>query len=257
VTGFGVLIVDDEPLAREGLRNLLSREPDMHVTGECSNGAEAVRFLRSPNPPDIVLLDVQMPGMDGFRVIEEIGAERMPPVIFVTAFDEHAVRAFDVHALDYILKPIDPDRFAVALGRARMMKENPPAYGLASRLNALLEHLGAGSTYIERIMVRHPGRLTFIPVNDVHWIEAEGDYVHVHTEGKKTLVRDKIGDLEQKLNPAEFVRIHRSAIVRIARIRELQPAPTGEYAVVLHDGQRLTLSRTYRDNVFAALHVGK
>jgi two-component system LytT family response regulator len=175
----------------------------------------------------------------------------MPPVVFVTAFDEHAVKAFDVHAFDYLLKPVDNERFAAAMDRARKMKNDRT---MAMKLDALLAHVGQAPSYLERIMVKHPGRMTFIPVDEVEWIEAEGDYVYIHLEGKRVLIREKIGDLERNLNPRDFVRIHRSSIVCIAMIKELQPTTSGEYHVILKNGNTLTLSRTYRERVLAGLN---
>ncbi len=248
-----VLIVDDEPLAREGLKQLLSGLPDIRIVGECGDGVQAIEAIASKSP-DLVFLDVQMPEMDGFGVIREIGAGRMPMVIFVTAYDEFAVKAFEVHALDYLLKPLDPERFSMALHRARAGIEHRNTFTLTTKLMGLLEDLGGTHKYLERISIKNEGKVTFIKTQDVDWIEAEGDYVCIHSSGKKQLVRGKIGELEEKLDPAMFVRIHRSTIVNIDRIKELQPLFYGEYSLTLHNGMKLTVSRSYKDKLFGLLN---
>ena len=247
-----VVIVDDEPLARDGLAELLAGEQDVRIVAACGDGVQAVETIRTKRP-DLVFLDVQMPGMDGFDVIAEIGAEQMPAVIFVTAYDEYAVKAFEVQALDYLLKPLDAERFRTALDRARaaIRLGNPPA--LAARLLNLLEEIGAGKKYLERISIRSDGRITFVKTRDVDWISAEGDYVCVHASGTKQQIRGKIGVFEEQLDPAAFVRIHRSTIVNIDRIKELQPLFYGEYSLSLHNGTKLTVSRSYREKLLGLL----
>ncbi len=247
MTTLNVLIVDDEPLAREGVKELLAEVPDVRVVGECEDGTQAIEAIESQSP-NLVCLDVQMPGIDGFGVIKEIGAERMPMVIFVTAYDEFAVKAFEVHALDYLLKPIDPDRFVMALERARAGIEHR-TFALTTKLMNLLEEMGGPHKYLERISIKNDGKVTFIKTRDVDWIEADGDYMCIYSAGKKQLIRGKIGELESKLNPSAFVRIHRSTIVNIEQIKELQPLFYGEYSLTLHNGKKLTVSRTYREKL--------
>ncbi len=259
------IIVDDEPLARRGIRVRLDRAGGYTVVAECASGREAIAAIRE-HAPNVVFLDVQMPGIDGFGVIEEIGAERMPVVIFVTAYDTHALRAFEAHAFDYLLKPIDDVRFATTLERTRRRVVEREESEVARRLAALMQDLRPALTAAEsaptrrpdaaemaplpnRIVVRDRDRVLFVDVGDVDWIGADGDYVRIHTAGKSHLVRDTMVAMEERLDATQFVRIHRSAIVNVARIRELRPYSSREYAVILHDGTRLRLSRRYRDRL--------
>jgi two-component system LytT family response regulator len=238
------LIVDDEPLARRGIRVRLERASDVEIVGECANGPEAVAAIRDRSP-DLVFLDVQMPGLDGFGVVEQVGVDRMPPVVFVTAYDAHALKAFDVHALDYLLKPIDDDRFDVAVDRARRRVYERAATGRATagrQLTAALAELRD-----RRILIKDRGRVVIVNEADVDWIEAEGDYVRVHTGGRGHLLRETMSAMADRLDPTRFARIHRSTIVNVSRIRELRPHPNREYTVVLRDGTQLKLSRGYRD----------
>jgi two-component system, LytTR family, response regulator len=240
------LIVDDEPLAREGVRLNLEGEPDVEVVGECGDGPSAVQAIRTLNP-DLVFLDVQMPGLDGFGVLEELAADRMPVVIFVTAYDEFALRAFDAHALDYLLKPFDAERFQKALARARRQLSNQEVIG--TRLITMLEELHGRTRPVDRLAVRTGGRIIFLRTDEIDWIEAEGNYARLHVGGKAYLLRETMSNLEGKLDPRSFVRIHRSTIVRIDRIREMEPLFQGEYQVTLNEGTRLTSSRGYRDRL--------
>jgi two-component system LytT family response regulator len=261
------LIVDDEPLARRGIRARLARAADYTVVAECASGREAIAAIRA-HRPDVVFLDVQMPGIDGFGVIRETGADRLPVVIFVTAYDAHAVRAFEAHALDYLLKPIDDDRFAAAVERARRRVAERDESAVARRLVALMHEVGAtadGSGHRGRadtparpgpgrIVVRDRDRVLLIDATDIDWVGADGDYVRIHTAGKSHLLRDTMAAMEERLDPATFVRIHRSTIVNVDRIRELRPYSSREYSVILRDGTRLRLSRRYRDRLRA--HLG-
>jgi two-component system, LytTR family, response regulator len=233
------LIVDDEPLARRGIRVRLERAGGVEVIGECASGSEAVTVIRHLEP-DLVFLDVQMPGLDGFDVVERVGVERMPPVVFVTAYDAHALRAFDVHALDYLLKPIDDERFDTAVERARRRVGEREAMG--RQLAAAL-----GDLRPRRILIKDRGRVVILNEADVDWVEAEGDYVRVHAGGRGHLLRETMSAMEERLDPGSFARIHRSTIVNVGRIRELKPLPNREYTVVLKDGTQLRLSRSYRD----------
>jgi len=247
------LIIDDEPLAREGIKELLNAEADIKVVGECGDGVQAIKAIQT-DAPDLIFLDVQMPEIDGFGVLERIAQTKIPVVIFVTAFDEYALRAFDAHALDYLLKPLDPDRFAIALGRAREMIELNNNGGLPKKLAAFLHDLKTPTRHLDRIMVKSSDHIYFVKCKTIDWIEANGDYVYLHVRGEKHLVREKMSELEQNLDPHQFARIHRSTIVNIDRIEELRPMFYGEYAVVLNDGRKLTLSRTYRGRLFGLLN---
>lgn len=244
-----VLIVDDEPLARDRLRAVLAAEPGLLLVGECGDGAAAVEAIRSAQP-DLVLLDVQMPGLDGFGVLEAVGADAMPMVIFVTAHDGYAVRAFEVHALDYLLKPFDDDRLRAAVDRAR--HPGVEAAALATRLRALLDQRGAGppaAPYAQRLMVRRGAAIRYVPLDQVEWIEAADNYVRLHGAGSIHLVRMPLRELEERLDPTAFARVHRSAIVRLAAVREIRPWAGGDYLAVLQSGREVRISRTYRGRV--------
>ena len=242
-----VLIVDDEPPGRERIRNLLEDQPDVEVVGVCTDGLEAVSFLRD-NDCDLVFLDVQMPEMDGLEVVEAVGPERMPAVIFVTAHDRYALRAFEVQALDYLLKPFDRERFLKALDRARSQRQGDPAE-LQRRLLALLEESRPGKRALQRLVVKSGGRIFFLKMDEIDWIEAAGNYLRLHVGKDTHLIRDTMSSLEARIDPAKFFRIHRSTIVNIERVREIQPLFHGDYVVLLRDGTQLTLSRTYRQRL--------
>jgi two-component system, LytTR family, response regulator len=295
-----VMVVDDERLARQRLRRLL-REEGVDVVAECADGREAVAALRE-HAPDLVFLDVQMPELDGFGVLAEVGADRMPGVVFVTAYDQYAVRAFEVSALDYLLKPFDAERFRKAFRRARAALEREEATAQQTRLAALLERLAAGvgaggadashagtpalpvaaasaasaasaaadgvdappdgsgalahprrapggGKYLERLLIKSGGRVFFVRVSEIDWIEAAGNYLRLHVGRDAHLVRETMSTIEAKLDPAQFLRVHRSTIVRTDCIREMQPWFSGEYVIILRDGTRLKLSRSYREQV--------
>ncbi|HWS54173.1 MAG TPA: LytTR family DNA-binding domain-containing protein [Pyrinomonadaceae bacterium] len=248
-----VLVVDDEPLAREKIRGMADLDADLRVIGECANGAEAIEAIQNLKP-DLILLDVQMPEVGGFAVLEALKDDSLPPVIFITAYDHYAVRAFEVHALDYLLKPFDRERFQAAMERAKRQIRRESSNGIDERIIALLEQLREPARYSERLVVKTGGRVFFLNTDEIDWIEAEGNYVNIHTVAKKSyLLRETISSLEAQLDPKEFVRIHRSAIVNINRIKELQPWSHGEYHILLQDGTRLTLSRSYREKLQSAL----
>ncbi|MDQ3755304.1 MAG: LytTR family DNA-binding domain-containing protein [Acidobacteriota bacterium] len=247
-----MLIVDDEPLAREKIRDLVKLDPELEIAGECTNGLEALAAIQELRP-DLLLLDVQMPEVGGFAVLEALKDEVMPLVIFVTAYDQYAVRAFEFHALDYLLKPFDRERFEAAIGRAKAHVRREQNGSLDQRILALLEQLKAETKYIERLVVKAGGRVFFLETKEIDWIEAEGNYVNIHTPKKSFLLRETISNLEAQLDPKHFVRIHRSSIVRIDRIQELQTWSHGEYRVILYGGTELTLSRNYRDNLQSLL----
>lgn len=242
------LIVDDEPLARRGIRAQLAEEADVLIIGECGNGREAVAVIKEQEP-DLVFLDVQMPELDGFGVVEAIGVERMPAVIFVTAYDKYALRAFEVHALDYLLKPFDGERFLRALQRARAQIERKSISDLSQRLQSLIDDLKAGRKYAERIVVKSAGRVFFLSVEEIDWVEAADNYVRLHAGGDAHLLRETMSTLEKRLDPAEFLRIHRSTIINVRRIKDLRPLFHGEYEIRLKDGTRLSSGRGYRDSL--------
>jgi two-component system LytT family response regulator len=243
-----VLVADDEPLARERLRTLLAREDWVDLVGECPNGIEAIDAIARLQP-DLVLLDVQMPGANGFEVIEAVGAERMPLVVFVTAYDRYALRAFDVHALDYLLKPFDRERFHEALARARQHLERRGTGDIERRLLELVQDLKPTAQKLERFVIKSGGRVFFVRAEEIDWIEAAGNYVKLHVGTDTHLFRETMNGVEAQLDPDLFYRIHRSHIVNIERVKELQPWFNGEYVVFLRSGTRLTLSRGYREKL--------
>ncbi|HEX9730834.1 MAG TPA: response regulator [Thermoanaerobaculia bacterium] len=240
------ILVDDEPLAREKLRGFLESEPDFEVIGECRDGAEAIRAIQREEP-ELVFLDVQMPELDGFEVLDRLDRRRLPAVIFVTAYDQYALKAFEVHALDYLLKPFDRERLRRALARVR---ERRQADELRSRLRALLEER---ARFPDRLEVKSGGRVRILKVDEIDWIDAAGNYVKIHARGETLTLRQTMGRIEERLDPRLFLRIHRSTIVGIGRIRELRQQQHGDYVVVLEGGQRLTLSRSYRDKMHELL----
>jgi two-component system LytT family response regulator len=246
------LIVDDEPLARARVRELLDPAGDITVVGEAANGNEALMMIRDEDP-DLVFLDIQMPGLDGFGLLRALAPEAIPTIIFVTAFDQYAMQAFDAHAVDYLLKPFDRDRFDTALTRAREIMRGREAGAINERLITLLEDLHPGTRYLERILVKSGGQVTVVATADIDWIEAAGNYLRLHAGRQRHLLRETMAGLERQLDPAVFVRIHRSTIVRLDRITTFEPALHGDYTVTLADGRSLTLTRTYRQKVEEAL----
>jgi two-component system, LytTR family, response regulator len=241
------LIVDDEPWARQKLCELLKHAADVAVVGECGNGLEAVAVLGRESV-DLVFLDVQMPGMDGLAVLEAVGPERMPAVVFVTAHDQYAVQAFEVNACDYLLKPFDEVRLQKALERARRTIRGGHER-LASQLAALVTSLAGRRKYDSRLVAKSEGRVYFVAADEIDWIEAQGNYAQVHAGGRSYLLRETMASLVERLDPDRFFRVHRNAIVNADRIAELQPMFNGQYDVVLRDGLRLSLSRRYRDSL--------
>jgi len=249
------LIVDDEPLARRNLRLLLERDPQIEIIGECRNGREAVQAVNKLSP-DLIFLDIQMPEMDGFDVLASVGAEQIHAIIFVTAFDQYALKAFEVHALDYLLKPFDDVRFQKALEQAKSQIEQKALNRISGKLLALLEERESKreqraprKTYLTRLMVKLASRVVLLKVNEIDWIEADGNYAKLHIGKKSHLLREKMHDLEAQLNPQRFVRIHRSIIVNLDRIKEMHPHFNGDYIVVLEDGVQLKLSRSRREHL--------
>jgi two-component system LytT family response regulator len=278
-----VLLADDEPLARRRLLRFLRAESEVEIAAECATGAEAVAAL-AQGGVDLALLDVQMPDLDGFGVIAEVGPERMPPVVFVTAYDAYALRAFEVHALDYLLKPVTAERFREAFARARAHLERANAAEMGRRLRAMLAQVledggaagvaGAASAAlagepasggmggaaprarpVDRLTIKAEGRVYFLRAADVDWVEAHGNHVKLHVGKQVHLLRETVVALEGALDPRQFARIHRGTIVNLDRIRELQPWFAGDYLVLLKDGTQLKLSRTYREQLQQRLHA--
>ncbi len=240
------LIVDDEPVARRGILRLVKQEADIEVVGECGDGAAAIAAIGAL-APDLVFLDVQMPEVDGFAVIEAVGGSRMPAVVFVTAFDQHAVRAFDAQALDYVLKPIDPARFQRALQRARSRLAQPDR-DFVRRVAEALQAIDRADAprYPSRLAIRSDGRVRVIELDQVDRILAAGNYVEVHAGGKPHLLRETMASLEARLDPQRFVRVSRAAMVSIAQIREVQPLFNGDFVVLLRSGAQINGSRRFR-----------
>lgn len=255
-----VLIVDDEPAARRGVRLLLERDPEVLIVGEAGSGSEAVRRILEEKP-DLVFLDVQMPEMDGFKVLQTVGNRHSPAVIFVTAHDSHVLQAFEVSAVDYLLKPFEDERFWSALRRAKTEVLRRQSDGLGTKLTTLLNYLQASADKpassgppeeppgSDRILLKSGGEIFFLKADEIDWIEAEGDYMKFHAGGRTHLLRETMGRLEARLDQRRFIRIHRSTIVNIDRVRKLSPTFAGEYAVILQDGARLKLSRGYQERL--------
>ena len=247
-----VLIVDDEPVARRRLRRLLRLASDVAVVGECGDGVTALEMIRELSP-DVVLLDVQMPELDGFGLLQAMSPEEIPVIIFVTAYDRYALRAFEVHALDYVLKPVEAERLTTAVARARARLEERKGTRLDERILSLLETLAPDRKHLTRIPVRTEGRVHVLDLADVDWIGAADNYVTLHAGPREYLIRDTMGRLERELDPDRFVRVHRSSIVQIDRVRELLPDFHGDFTLVLKTGTTLTLSRGYRAKLEAVL----
>jgi two-component system LytT family response regulator len=250
------LIVDDEPAARAAISSLLADDAEVSLVGECADGRSALRAIRD-DAPDLLFLDVQMPEMDGFALLREVDPDELPVVVFVTAYDQYALRAFEVHALDYLLKPFDDERFREALARAKQQVRHGKLSAVSQQLLALLDGAGRPAAgegrYLKRLVIKSGGRVTILAVRDIDWIEAEADYVKIHTGRAWHLLRETMKHLETQFDPARFVRIHRSTIVNVERIKELQPYFRGEYVVILHDGTSLKLSRGYKEHLEATL----
>jgi two-component system LytT family response regulator len=241
-----VLIVDDEPLAREGIALLLRDEATVTGMAHARNGAEAVAMIRTERP-DLLLLDVQMPELDGFGVLKELGAEAIPPVIFITAHDKYAIQAFEVNAIDYLLKPVTRERFSQALCRVR---ERLNAQGTDNRhVASLLQQLSTQPKYLQRVALRAGGKISFVGVEDILYVQAAENYVQLHLKGSRHLLHVPIATLESSLDPTVFLRIHRSLIVNLRHIQELETGPHGEYIVLLHGGARLQSSRSYHEKI--------
>jgi two-component system, LytTR family, response regulator len=246
------VIADDEPLARERIRTLLAGERDIEIVAEATNGAEAVQLVREHHP-DLLFLDVQMPGMDGFGAIEQLASEVLPSVVFVTAYDEYALQAFEVNALDYLLKPFNRTRFQKTLRRAREHVLGRANGDISKKLVSLLESLRSNRLHLDRIVIRNAGRVTFLPTSEIDWVEAAGNYVKIFSGKDQHILRETLKNLETRLDPSLFVRVHRSTILNVERIRELQPLFHGDCIAILRDGTRITCSRSFSDRLDALL----
>lgn len=245
-----VVVADDERLARQKVRLLLESEPNVTVVAECQDGRQTVSAINCFHP-DLLLLDIQMPDLDGFQVLSEISAHEMPVVIFTSAYDQYAIRAFEAHALDYLLKPFDQGRLHQAIERARHELLKSENREMASRIKELLSHLRAGTVPAQadapnRLVIRAKGRVIFLDLEDIDWVEAAANYVRLNVGKESYLLRETIARTSERLNPAQFIRIHRSTIVNVHKIKELIPVNSGEYIVVLKNGKELSCSRGYR-----------
>lgn len=239
------IIVDDEPLARERVRTMLAAEPDIELLAECASGPEAVAAVRR-QAPDMLFLDIQMPEMDGFQVLRALGTP-LPIVIFTTAYDEHAVKAFEAQALDYLLKPFKPARFRAAVARAREQLARKQPDEVTKQLLSLIEARAAPTQYLTRIVVRDRDRVRFVKTTEIDWLEASGNYVILHAARENHVLRETLSALETQLSPREFLRLSRSAIVSLSRVQQVEPMFNDEHVVVLTDGTRLTLTRGLRE----------
>jgi two-component system LytT family response regulator len=247
---FRALIVDDEPWARTRITSLLKAESDFTVACECAGGEVAIRAILALEP-DVVFLDVQMPDVDGFEVVEAIGADAMPVVVFATAHQEYAVRAFDAGAVDYLLKPFDEERFRRAMERVRRDLQAPAA--ASAVLRETMARVRKSGEYAERLVVSNAGRVLFVKVTDIDWLEAAGNYVTVHAGRERHMVRETLRGLSERLDPRKFVRVHRSSVVNVERLRELTPWSRGEQLAVLSDGTQLAIGRAFRERLMSAM----
>lgn len=248
MTTLRTIIVDDERLARQKVRTMLAAHPDIELIAECRNGAEAVETIRTERP-QLVFLDVQMPGLDGFDVLREVGAENVPSVVFVTAHDQYAVKAFDVHAIDYLLKPFDRKRFEISLERARRELQQGDHHACAEKIAALIRDLSGSYPHADRLVVRSEGRIFFIRTEDIDWIEGADNYARLHVKRDGHLIRETLGSLEARLDPRKFIRVHRSAIVNVDRIEEIKTLFHGEQTIVLRDGTEIHFGRKFRNRL--------
>jgi two-component system LytT family response regulator len=239
------VIADDESLGRKKLRILLAAEPGIHVVAECPDGPRTIAALKDYEP-DLLFLDIQMPGADGFEVLESVAPDRLPLVIFTTAYDQYALRAFEAHALDYLLKPFDQERLHHAIERARTEILKAKDSQVASRILDFLNQAKATSPAEKRLVIKAGGRVVFLNLEEIEWVEAAANYVKLNTAKESYLLRERIGRVSERLDPGQFVRIHRSFIVNVSKIKELHPCNSGEYIVVLKNGKELSCSRGYR-----------
>ena len=242
------LIVDDEPLAREWVRSAVAEDPELEVLGECGDGFEAAEAIRRLKP-DLVFLDVQMPGLDGFGVLEALSPEEIPAVVFVTAFDQYAVRAFEAQAVDYLMKPFSKERVGEAVRRVRELVKGRSIEDFRESIGRIVEKIRRDRSFPEWVLLKADGKNVFVKVRDIDWIESSRNNVRIHVGTTLYLLHETTSAIASRLDPKKFLRIHRSAIVNIERIKELHPWFNGDYAVILRDGTQLTLSSSYRDRL--------
>lgn len=251
-----VLIADDEAPSRRRMKQMLSEMPDVEIVGECEDGREAVSFIRA-HAPDLVLLDIEMPGVSGLDVIAELGLQKTPAVIYVTAHDEFALRAFEVRALDYLLKPFDRERLRKAVEHARSQIEDSRVVEFTRRLRPMLENVLVEGDYPNRLEVKSRGSTVFIPVDEIDWVNAADNYLELHAGRETYLMRETLGQLEESLDPSRFVRVHRSHLVNVDRVKEMKPVFNKDQVLTLRDGTQVTVSRTYYDKLLAALRTSR
>jgi two-component system LytT family response regulator len=239
------IIVDDEELARERIRRFLNENKEFKVAAECKNGKEALEAI-TQHKPDLVFLDIQMPGINGFEVLQQLGQD-IPYIIFVTAFDEFAVKAFEVQALDYLLKPFDRKRFNLSLERASKQIKDSEDKEIKKKFLSLLKYINADEEkYPKRFIIKQSGKISFVPVDEINYLEATGNYIKLVTLSGSYLLRETMNSIEKKLEPGKFIRIHRSFIVKTEMIKELKPYFNGEYIVIMKNGKELKSSKTYK-----------
>jgi two-component system LytT family response regulator len=246
------LLVDDMEIARDRIRRFLTFDSTIEIIGECCNGRQAIEAIRKWQP-DLVFLDVQMPEIDGFQVVERIGVSKMPVVVFVTAHDQFALRAFEVSALDYILKPFEEERFGSTLERVKHLVKNSDFNDTEIKLRELLTEIKHKPKYLKRLAIKVTGKTVFLHTDEIDWIESSGNYLQIYAGKAKYLIREKLKVLETRLDPEKFVRIHRATIMNIERVREMHPLFNGDQEITLSNGARLTMSRTFRENLFSLL----
>ncbi len=242
------IIVDEEPQARQKIRQMLEGDPDVAVVAECASSRDAIEAIRA-STPHLVFLDVQIPELDGFGILEAIGENHTPAVVFLTQYDEYAIHAFEVNTIDYLLKPFDEQRFEHALRRAKDRIKQGNGGNVRQRLLSMLANPRTTGKYPNRLIVRSGGHVHFLRTDEVDWIEAAGNYVRLHIGKETHLLRETMSDIQEKLDPDQFIRIHRSTFVSVDKIKELQPWFHGEYVVILRDGTQLTMSRSYKNNL--------
>ena len=242
------IVIDDEPFARRGVRDFLQFEPDVEIIRECDNGRDAITAIRE-HQPDLIFLDIEMPERNGFQVLEALPADRMPVVVFITAHDRHALEAFEAHAIDYLLKPVEKSRLQTAMNRARAAIQYRQGGDWTRKLQALIAEMKTPPPFRERLLIRGTGRQYLLATRDIDWIEASGNYARLHVGREHHLLRETMANLESELDPARFCRIHRSTIVNLDRVQEIQPWTRGDQILILRDGTRLTLSAHYRPSV--------
>lgn len=248
-----VLIIDDEPMARHFIRHLLRNNAEIEIVGEAGNGKTAAALIRE-NAPDLVFLDIQMPELDGFTMLTQLEKETLPAIIFTTAYEEYAIRSFEFHALDYLLKPFNEERFGKAVEYAQKRLRAPDERRQENeQIKALIKKVGEKSLYLERLLIKQNGRLVYVKTDEIELVKSDDKYVLIYVKGKSYLVRQTLGAMKTELDPRKFVQVHRSAIINIEKIQELESAAGGDYTVVLENGAKISVSRSFKDDLFKTL----